>query len=119
MSLLSKRMVSIAASTVLLSLVSAAANAQIEFLTSSATVGEKYAWGVTATSTYTFSQSMILNSIGFATVGPQNAAFSYAFGNGEFTTISTLGTQVANGFSWYDFSSGQSIQSGTILKVKM
>jgi hypothetical protein len=121
MSLLSKRLVSIAASTLALSLVSAAAHAQaqIEFLTSSATVGEKYAWGVTATSTYTFSQSMILNSIGFATVGPQNAAFSYAFGNGEFTTISTLGTQDANGFSWYDFSSGQSIQSGTILKVKM
>ena len=119
MSLLSKRLVSIAASTLLLSLVSASAHAEFEFLTSSPTSGPMYNWGVTATSTFTFTQSMILNSIGFATVGTQNVAFSYAYGDGGFTNISTLGTQDANGFSWYDFSTGQAIQSGTILKVRM
>ena len=119
MSIIQKRLVTIAASTVVLSLVSASAHAQIDFLTASSTVGSMYNWGVTATSTYTFTQSMILNSIGFATVGTQNVAFSYAYGDGGFTTINTLGTQDANGFSWYDFSSGQTIQSGTILKVRM
>lgn len=119
MSIFHKRLVSIAASTCVLSLVSASAHAQIDFLTASSTVGSMYNWGVTATSTYTFTQSMILNSIGFATVGTQNVAFSYAYGDGEFTSINTLGTQDTNGFSWYDFSSGQTIQSGTILKVRM
>jgi hypothetical protein len=107
------------ASVIVGSVIPSQAFAQIDFLTSIASVGPRYNWGVTATSTYTFTKSMILNSIGFATVGTQNVAFSYAYGDGAFTTISTLGTQDANGFSWYDFSPGQAIQSGTILKVRM
>ena len=120
MSLLSKRLVSIAASTIVLSLVSASAHAEFEFLTASATGGERWNWGgnTVVITTYTFSSPMILNSIGFATYATQNAAFSYELNGGGFTTVSSLGQEDANGFSWYQLGSGQSIQSGTTLKVK-
>ena len=64
MSIISKRLVSIAASTVLLSVVSASANAQIDVLTGGSRFGQA---GFGATSTYKFTDSMILNSIGFYT----------------------------------------------------
>jgi len=59
------RYVSIAASTVLLSLISSAANAQIDVLTGLQHGGQNV--GGTLSSTYTFSSSMILNSVGFYT----------------------------------------------------
>jgi hypothetical protein len=122
MSLLSKRLVSIAASTLALSLVSAAANAQaqIEFLTASAFVGERRNWGdnTVVTTTYTFTSPMILNSIGFATVGSINPKFSYELNGGGFTTVSSLGQADANGFSWYQLGAGQSMQLNNTLKVR-
>ena len=94
---------------------------QFEFLTTRNDDNSRFNWGgnVVVTSTYNFTNTMILNSIGFATVGTQNVAFSYAYGDGAFTNISTLGTQDANGFSWYELGAGETIQSGTSLKVRM
>ena len=120
MSLLSKRLVSIAASTLALSLVSAAAHADFEFLTASATGGQLYTWGgnTIVTTTYTFTSPMILNSIGFATVGSLNPKFSYELNGGGFTTVSSLGQTDANGFSWYQLGAGQSMQLNNTLKVR-
>jgi hypothetical protein len=63
MSRISKRLVSIAASTLVLSLVSASANAQSDVISGGALAGVSY----DATSSYKFTDSMILNSIGFFT----------------------------------------------------
>jgi len=116
----SMRSAVVIASVIVGSVIPSQAFAQTDFLTSSASVGQMYNWGgnTVVTSTYNFTSSMILNSIGFATVGTQNVAFSYAFGDGAYTTVSTLGTQDVNGFSWYDFGAGEVIQSGTSLKVR-
>ena len=80
MTQLTKRLLGVSASTVLLSLVSATAHAQtIDVLTGLTGPNSQYR---AYTSTYTFNTSMILNSIGFVTFG--NAAtydtISYSIG---------------------------------------
>jgi len=64
MSIISKRLVSIAASTLVLSLVSASANAQSYVISGGAHLGNV---SKGTTSSYRFTDSMILNSIGFYT----------------------------------------------------
>ena len=122
MSLLSKRLVSIAASTVLLSLVSAAANAQAQIDLFTSNSSDRYNWGVPLVrSTYNFTESMILNSIGFATEGTSNIALSYQVNGGGYTFVdsSLLGTTDSNGFRWYQLGAGQTMQAGTTLEVRM
>ena len=89
MSLLSKRLVSIAASTIVLSLVSVSANADTDVLTGGAQFG-----GITdgATSTYKFTDSMVLNSIGFYTPG----------GSYEFLEYSLKGSTYRYGVDFFD-----------------
>ena len=89
MSLLSKRLVSIAASIIVLSHVSASANADTDVLTGGAHFG-----GITdgATSTYKFTDSMILNSIGFYTPG----------GSYEFLEYSLKGSTYRYGVDFFD-----------------
>jgi hypothetical protein len=99
MSLLSKRLVGIAASTVLLSLVSAAANAQtlIDVITTS--YFDDYV-DDPGTSTYKFTGSVILNSIGFVTNGQTPVSLSYTIKgisyNGNVANLS----DEENGFQW-------------------
>ena len=105
MSIVSKRLVSIAASTLVLSLVSASANAQSDVLTGGGNaidIGD----GV-ATATYRFTGSMILNSIGFVTNGYTPQSLSYSIGG----TTYTLGTnEIArlysgtSGIQWLDIT---------------
>jgi len=119
MSIISKRLVSIAASTLVLSLVSASAHAQIDVFSS--LTNANYGFGGTLVSTYTFNSSMILNSIAFATNGGSNVALSYQVNGGGYTSVSiaSLGTTDSKGFQWFDLGSGLTMQSGTTLDVKM
>ena len=82
-----------------------------------------YFFDTTFESTYTFNQSMILNSIGFASrVSGSNfglTTVSYTL-NGTVFNLSPndlLGMD-ANGFQWYDFANGGlSVDAASVLKV--
>ena len=101
MSLLSNRLVSIAISTVLLSLTSAAANAQIDVLTGLTGDNLSRNTGILE-STYTFNRSMILNSIGFVTNGDKSiyTSLQYSIGgvNQSFNTLDLV--DGSDGISW-------------------
>ena len=105
MSLIAKRLVNIAASTALLSLVSAAANAQTDVLTGT-TFNSTPGWG-NGTSTYKFTGSMILNSIGFVTNGHTPSSLSYTIKGVEYTVTdfseANLKTE-SDGFRWLTIS---------------
>ena len=118
MSLFSKRLVSIAASTLVLSLVSASANAQFIDVFSNTSYA---AYGFTGTiiSTYTFTSEMVLNSIDFGTNGGNDVVLSYKIGSDGPQTINNaqLGTQDSKGFRRFILGSGVTIQSGTVVTV--
>jgi hypothetical protein len=102
MSLIAKRLVNIAASTALLSLVSAAANAQTDVLTGT-TFNNTLGWGH-GTSTYKFTGSMILNSIGFVTNGKTPESLSYTIkGTNYNVSVASLSNE-ENGFRWLTIS---------------
>jgi hypothetical protein len=99
MTQLSKRLVGIAASTVLLSLVSAAVNAQALIDVHTSTVFSSYV-DVPGTSTYMFTGSVILNSIGFVTNGQTPVSLSYTI-NGTPHPVSVANLiDEGNGFQW-------------------
>jgi hypothetical protein len=116
MSLLTKRLVSIAASTVLLSFVSASANAQTqtEFHNIS---GTTQAYEKRLSSFYTFHQPMILNSIGFFTGGLAMTEMSYSLNDEIAIPVTPASAVDSNGFQWYEFSGGKSISAGTTLGI--
>ena len=102
MSLTAKRLVNIAASTALLSLVSAASNAQTDVLTGT-TFNSTLGWGL-GTSTYKFTGSMILNSIGFVTNGKTPESLSYTIkGTNYNVSVASLSNE-ENGFRWLTIS---------------
>ena len=102
MSLIAKRLVNIAASTALLSLVSAAAQAQTDVLTDT-TFNSTPGWGQ-GTSTYKFTGSMILNSIGFVTNGKTPESLSYTIkGTNYNVSVASLSNE-ENGFRWLTIS---------------
>ena len=119
MSLTSKRLVGIVASTVLLSLFAQTAHAQTKF-------HNQFDSGVfqepdLSFSQYTFQSSMILNSIGFYTNGQPMSETSYKI-DGVFNlggrTYSSPGASVdSDGFQWLEFSGGLSVNAGTVLRV--
>ncbi len=107
MSIISKRLVSIAASTLVLSLVSASANAQFDVFSQVSLL--EYGVNGTSVATYRFNSSMILNSIDFGTaytppIGTtvvfNNLILSYQIGNGAYQTVdnSLLGARDAKGY---------------------
>ena len=117
MSLTFKRLVSIVASTALLSLVSAAANAQTKFHSQfdNGVFQQQELWF----SQYTFQSSMILNSIGFYTNGQPMDETSYKINGdiGERIPSSPSASVDSDGFRWLEFSGGLSVNAGTILRV--
>ena len=117
MSIISKRLVSIAASTLVLSLVSASANAQIDVLTGLNDGGD-YGEGPFE-STYTFNQSMILNSIGFWSRGAGLSTIRYTLNNTVVNLLeSHLGSVDSEGFQWYTFANGGlSVNATSVLTV--
>ena len=113
MSHLSKRLVGIAASTALLSLVSAAANAQIDVLTDG---GSYTAANQTVIATYTFNRSMILNSVGFVDPGNNNLSMKY-FINGAEQSYSNSVSSAVGGVRWLTLSSPITLQENDVLTV--
>ena len=119
MSLIAKRLVNIAASTVLLSLVSAAAQAQTPFdVLVTGNVSGQQAGTI---SSYKFTDSMILNSIAFATNGSSNLTLSYQLNGGGYTGVSlaSLGTIDSKGFQLFNLGSGLTMQTNDILDVQV
>ena len=117
MSIITKRLVSIAASTVVLSLVSASANAQTDVL--NLQFGNE-AWNIsTLVSTYTFNQPMILNSIGFASNGEGFSTISYTLNDTVVDLMqSPLNPVDSNRIQWYDLANGGlSVNASSVLKV--
>ena len=114
MSIISKRLVSIAASTALISLVSASANAQTDVILG----GTLTKISTDATSTYKFTDSMILNSIGFFTDGKTYESLSYSVGG----TTYRLGTDftandlsvVDNGVQWLNITPQSMVSNETV-----
>lgn len=116
MSIISKRLVSIAASTLVLSLVSASANAQIDVFQPKA---KEYFNSGESISTYNFTSSMILNSIDFSTDGFSNV-LSYKIGTGEYQFVdnSLLSTKDANGYQRI-YLGALTVDSGTQVKIRI
>jgi hypothetical protein len=73
----------------------------------------------TLESTYTFNQSMILNSIGFLSEGLALTTINYSFGSDIPTPLlaSQLSVVDANGLRWYTFDGGLSVNALSVLKV--
>jgi hypothetical protein len=69
-------------------------------------------------STYTFSSSMIVNSIGFVTGGYSLSSASYGIGS-TFTSVNLgdLGAEV-DGIRWYTPTTGLSLANGNVLTVE-
>jgi hypothetical protein len=106
-------MVSIAASTALLSLVSAAANAQIDVLTDG---GVFTHINRTVIATYTFNRSMILNSVGFVDPANNNLSMKY-FINGAVQSYSNSVSSAVGGVRWLTLSSPITLQENDVLTV--
>jgi hypothetical protein len=116
MSLIAKRLASAAASVLVVSLVSTAANAQIDVHNTDAL---NYLYTETTISNYTFSSSMILNSIDFGTKGFSNV-LSYKIGNGGFQLVdnSLLTTTDTKGFQRI-YLGALTVDANTVVQVKM
>jgi hypothetical protein len=116
MSLFSKRLVGVAASTALLSLVSAAAHAQtIDVLTGGTNGYSSYVG--TVTSTYAFSKSMILNSVGFVTPNADFKSLSYSInGIAQSFTISDLAAEV-DGIRWLTLANPITVNASDVVTV--
>jgi hypothetical protein len=117
MTQLSKRLVGVAASTVLLSLVSATAHAQtIDVLTCSS--NNAYSGYVgTTTSTYTFNKSMILNSVGFVSSSDGFDSLSYSINgvNQSFNVSDVVGA--VDGIRWLTLSNPTTVSASDVLRV--
>jgi hypothetical protein len=111
------RCVGIAVSTVLLSLISSAANAQIDVLTGQAHAGQNV--GGTLSSTYTFSSSMILNSVGFYTRGNLSTYLTLSYSidgvNQSFERSNLV--QGVDGISWLTLSNPVTILKDQVVVV--
>ena len=114
MSNISKRLVSIAASTVLLLLVSASANADTDVLAGGVHEGTV---SYVATSTYKFTDSMILNSIGFYTNNKTYQSLQYSlkgqtYRYGVHFFANNLSS--VNGFSWLTINPQSMVSNETV-----
>ena len=116
MFIFSKRLVSIAASTLVLSLVSASANAQIDVLDIGD--GGEAEINKTFVSTYTFNQSMILNSILFAASDEGFSTLSYKLNDTEVNLLQSELGSYSSKFRSYTFSNGGlSVNANSVLTV--
>jgi hypothetical protein len=109
------------ASTLLLTFVSTAANAQID-----AFVGGDLGGNDVSSAIYTFSSPMILNSIGFVTADYSAntspfGVFEYAIGNGTFVNVPNNSVSLApaiDGVRWYDLASPITMNTNDFVTVR-
>ena len=117
MNVCSLKLAGAVASTLALSLVTVAANADTKFHKQLGTFSLTAANSATYTSKYTFQKSMILNSLAFYTNGETMSEMSYSLNAGGRLDLVPASTVDSNGFRWYEFSGGMSINAGTTLEV--
>ena len=119
MSLISKRLVGIVASTALLSLVSAAAHAQTTDVLTLDRLYEYQHDGFVKTE-YTFNSSMILNSIGFVATNNTSGWFEYYL-NGDVVKFFNFNDQslapVANGIRWYTLPTPLTLTATDVVRL--
>jgi hypothetical protein len=119
MYIISKRLVSIAASTALVSLISTCAHAQvINALTGYGGGYEVFDGGVT--SSYTFNKSMILNSIGFYTGGLGSSSLiqvSYSINGVSQSFNRTNLVDESGGISWLILTNPTTLQANSTVTV--
>jgi hypothetical protein len=115
MSDISKTLFSAATSLATLILVSSSANAQTAAFTGINKLDNKLPNGRTI-ATYTFNNSMILNSIGMVDTNLQRPRLWYQINTGSFIMVNP--TYVSGNIRWYDFSAGLSLKQGDRLKLQ-
>ena len=121
MNVRSLKLAGTAAGTLLLTVVSSAANAQIDAL-----VGGYLLGGDRYEDIYTFTSPMILNSIGFVSVN--NSAntspfgvFEYAIGNGTFVNVPNNSVSLAaavDGVRWFNLASPITMNTNDFVTVR-
>jgi hypothetical protein len=122
MNVRSLKLAGAAASTLLLTVVSTAANAQTDALVGGSTGGgaDRYS------AIYTFTSPMILNSIGFVTTNysvntSPFGVFEYAIGNGTFVNVPNNSASLAaavNGVRWFDLASPVTMNTNDFVTVR-
>lgn len=119
MSLISKRLVGIVASTALLSLVSATAHAQTTDVLTLDRLYEYQHDGFVKTE-YTFNSSMILNSIGFVATNNTSGWFEYRL-NRNVVKFFNFNDQslapVANGIRWYTLPTPLTLTATDVVRL--
>jgi hypothetical protein len=119
LSFISLRTVGLAASALILTSIAGGAFAQTgtSILSFTANQGNYRDSGSPESTTYTFSSSMIVNSIGFVTGGYSLTSASYGIGSTLTSVLGDLGAEV-DGIRWYTPSTGLSLANGDVLTVK-
>jgi len=119
LSFISFRTVGLAASALILTSIAGGAFAQTgtSILTLTANQVNYRDSGSPESTTYTFSSSMIVNSIGFVTGGYSLTSASYGIGSTFTSVLGDLGAEV-DGIRWYTPSTGLSLSNGDVLTVK-
>jgi hypothetical protein len=125
MSFITRRLLGVAASTVLLSLVSATAHAQLIDVVR--TSEGNWNTDKQCTTVYTFSSSMILNSIGFLTRDDRPSdtnpfgVFEYSIGTGSFQNVPNSGGSLlgaVNGVRWLNLETPITLSAGQTVSVR-
>ena len=123
MSIISKRLVSIAASTLVLSLVSASANAQSAVLNFNGAASALDVSNSEVSSIFTFNKSMLLNSIGMLSLGDSTDVgryVAYKIGNATEWSVANYGDlnpTSENGVLYYTFANPIAVASGSTVTV--
>jgi hypothetical protein len=121
MNVRSLKLAGAAASTLLLTVVSTAANAQIDAL-----VGGYLQGGDRYSAIYTFTSPMILNSVGFVAINNSGntspfGVFEYAIGNGTFVNVPNNSASLAsavNGVRWFELASPITMNTNDFVTVR-
>jgi len=118
-SLFPKRLMGLSISTLLISFIAVAANADDVL-----TLGTATDFGGSNTnvvSTYTFNSSMILNSIGFVSSNDYfNTVYRYSINGGTYTTVSRTDTQLAstvNNVRWFSLANPITLNATHVVRV--
>ena len=119
-SLLPKRLMGLAISTLLITFIAAAAHADdvLTLGTAPTNISGANSSKPTVTSTYTFNSSMILNSIGFVTNNVSGLDFKYSINGGASYTTATTGLAASvNGVRWFSLAIPITLNATDVVKV--
>ena len=119
-SLLPKRLMGLAISTLLITFIGAAAHADDVLTLGSATVPSSEI--ITVISTYTFKTSMILNSIGFVSSNDYlGTVYRYSINGGTDINVDRLSADLAsrdNGVRWFSLATPITLNANDVVRVR-